>query len=83
MAGSASFLCRECDENFEHRLDEDFGLFRKVVHLEKIVELRWVKLYPLGSFVSVQIHVENFVPTWIEFLAVQVVQGDDHQLVDR
>ena len=36
---------------FEHKLVEDFGLYPKVVHLEKIDELHWVRLHPLGSFV--------------------------------
>ena len=72
------FYVANAMKNFEHKLDEDFGLYPKVVHLEKIVELRRVRLYPLGSFMSLQTHIGNFVQTWIEFFAVQVVQGDDH-----
>ena len=33
------FLCRECDENYEYKLGEDFGPFPMVVHHKKIVEL--------------------------------------------
>ena len=34
------FLYREYDENFEHKLAEDFGLYPTVVHHEKIIEFR-------------------------------------------
>ena len=41
----------ECDENFEHRLDQDFGLYPKVAHFEKIDELHQVTLRLLRTFV--------------------------------
>ena len=42
--GDDRFLYREYDENFEHKLGEDFGLYPTIVHHEKIVELRWEHL---------------------------------------
>ena len=61
------FLYREYDENFEHKLAEDFGLYPTVVHHEKIVEFRQEHLLE-----TVQNHVvERFD------------QGDDDWLMNQ
>ena len=50
------FRITKRDENFEHKLDKDFGLFAMVVPLEKVDKLRLV--HPLGSCVSLQNRLE-------------------------